>query len=99
MLSGQFKPVMCVYSNKPGFGFQHVDLTNVSCRHIPQLDSRIKMTFKGCWIGVCSNFSLTTNVNSYQRESNSKPADAVNVHVVNYFKHGERVSMGAESQK
>lgn len=27
---GLGKPVMCLYSNKPRFGFQHVDLTNVS---------------------------------------------------------------------
>lgn len=79
--------------------FQHVDLTHVSCRHTPQLDSRIKMTFKRGWIGVRSNFSLTTNVNSYQRQSNSQPADAVNVHVLSYFKRGQRVSMGAECQK
>lgn len=98
-LSGQFKPVLCIDSSKPGFGFQHVNLPNSSCRHTPQLDSRIKRTFKRCWIGVCSNFSLTTNVNSYQRQSNSKPADAVNVHVLSYFKHRGRVSMGAESQK
>lgn len=56
------------------------------------------MTFKRCWIGVCSNFSLTTNVNSYQRRSDSKPADDVDVRVLSDFKHG-RVSVGAESQK
>lgn len=37
---GQDKPVMCLYSNKLCFGFQHVDLMTVSCRHTPQLDSR-----------------------------------------------------------
>lgn len=50
------------------------------------------MTFKRCWIGVCSNFSLTTNVNSYRRRSNSKPADEVDVRVLSDFKHGEGFS-------
>lgn len=59
MLSGQCEPGMCMYSNKSGFGFQRADFKNVSCG--------IKITFERCWIGVCSNFSLTTNVNSYQR--------------------------------
>ena len=55
------------------------------------------MTFKRCRIGVCSDFSLTTNVHSYQ--SNFKPADAVNVHILSYFKHSKKVSMGAKAQK
>lgn len=96
---GQFKPVMCIYSSQPDFGFPQEDLSNIYCRHTPQLDSRIKMPLKRCWIGVRSNFSLTTNVNLYQRQSSSKPADTVNGHVLSYVKHRERASMGAESQK
>lgn len=76
-------------------GFQHAGLPNISCRRTPQLDSRIKTTFKRCWIGAGSNFSLTTNVNSYQRQSNSTPADAVHVPVFSCFKHWGRVAMGA----
>lgn len=76
-------------------GFQHAGLPNISCRRTPQLDSRIKTTFKRCWIGAGSNFSLTTNVNSYQRQSNSIPADAVHVRVFSCFKHRCRIAMGA----
>lgn len=31
-------------------GCQRVELTNISCRRTLQLDSRMKMTFKRCWI-------------------------------------------------
>ena len=46
--SGQFPPVICVVSKKPGFGFQRLDLPGMSCRHTPQLESRVRVTFRRC---------------------------------------------------
>lgn len=64
---GEFKPRMCIYVTSLTSIFLCIELTHGSYRPMPQLESRIQMTFQRyCWIGVSLNFSLTTNVNSYK---------------------------------